>query len=92
MRFQLRLLNYASKGCAVSDEINPVHRNGHGIPWPNCPPLDALSALIFRANRTLPLEQLVASLPDSIDRQVATGWFVAAIEEDASDRYNRKST
>ncbi|MGK7301844.1 hypothetical protein ACSQ97_22550, partial [Salmonella enterica] len=27
-----------------------------------------MSALIFRANRTLPLEQLVASLPDSIDR------------------------
>ncbi|EEY2622397.1 TPA: hypothetical protein ACIUB0_003778 [Salmonella enterica subsp. enterica serovar Enteritidis] len=51
-----------------------------------------MSALIFRANRTLPLEQLVASLPDSIDRQVATGWFVAAIEEDASYRYNRKST
>lgn len=52
-----------------------------------------MSALIFRANRKLPLEQLVASLPDSIDRQTAyTGWFVAAIEEDASYRYNRKST
>ncbi|PCE97635.1 hypothetical protein CE182_00010 [Klebsiella pneumoniae] len=50
-----------------------------------------MSALIFRANRTLPLEQLVASLPDSIDRQTATGWFVAAIEEDSSYRYNRKS-
>ena len=50
-----------------------------------------MSALIFRTNRTLPLEQLVTSLPDSIDRQTATGWFVAAIEEDAHYRYNRKS-
>lgn len=50
-----------------------------------------MSALIFRSNRTLSLEQLVASLPESIDRQTASGWFVAAIEEDASYRYNRKS-
>lgn len=50
-----------------------------------------MSALLFRSNRTLSLEQLVDSLPDSIDRQTATGWFVAAIEEDAHYRYNRKS-
>lgn len=50
-----------------------------------------MTALIFRANRTLPLEQLVASLPESIDRKTATGWFVAAIEEDAHYRSNRKS-
>lgn len=50
-----------------------------------------MSALIFRSNRTLPLEQLIASLPESIDRKTATGWFVAAIEEDANYRYNRKS-
>ncbi|HHN8460665.1 TPA: hypothetical protein ACRRW7_003515 [Morganella morganii] len=49
-----------------------------------------MTALIFRANRTLPLEQLVASLPESIDRKTVTGWFVAAIEEDAHYRYNRK--
>lgn len=50
-----------------------------------------MTALIFRSNRTLPLEQLVASLPDSVDRKTATGWFVAAIEEDAHYRSNRKS-
>lgn len=50
-----------------------------------------MSALIFRSNRTLPLEQLVASLPENIDRRTATGWLVAAIEEDAHYRYNRKS-
>ena len=50
-----------------------------------------MSALIFRSNRTLPLEQLVASLPENIDRRTATGWLVAAIEEDAYYRYNRKS-
>lgn len=48
------------------------------------------TTLIFRSNRTLPLEQLVASLPESINRKTATGWFVAAIEEDAHYRYNRK--
>lgn len=50
-----------------------------------------MSALIFRSNRTLPLEQLVASMPENIDRRTATGWLVAAIEEDAYYRYNRKS-
>ncbi|ELD4018746.1 hypothetical protein QI600_004636 [Salmonella enterica] len=50
-----------------------------------------MSALIFRFNRTLPLEQLIASLPESINKQTATGWFVAVIEEDAHYRYNRKS-
>ncbi|MGE0969601.1 hypothetical protein ACQFN5_06440 [Klebsiella sp. WOUb02] len=50
-----------------------------------------MTALIFRANRTLSLERLVASLPESIDRKTATGWFVAAIEEDAHYRSNRKS-
>lgn len=50
-----------------------------------------MTALIFRANRTLPLEQLVASLPEGINRRTATGWFVAAIEEDAHYRSNRKS-
>ena len=162
MKFQLRHLNSVLKGCDLSNEIYSIHRNGHGIPWPNCPPLGAsvsrnsirsccrtnrsgyqtwvrnkkqactrssvshmvlepgrnsvmggsdgitlmlgagwkpesnqdwcgMSALIFRSNRTLPLEQLVASLPENIDRRTATGWLVAAIEEDAHYRYNRKS-
>lgn len=50
-----------------------------------------MTALIFRSNRTLPLEQLVDYLPEIIDRKTATGWFVAAIEEDAHYRSNRKS-
>ncbi|EEG5674753.1 hypothetical protein G3G77_004801 [Salmonella enterica] len=50
-----------------------------------------MSALIFRAHRKLPLEQLVNLLPDKVDRQTATGWFAAAIEEDAHYRSSRKS-
>ncbi|MEG0234483.1 MAG: hypothetical protein RR589_18090 [Hafnia sp.] len=50
-----------------------------------------MSALIFRSNRTLTLEQLVASLPESIDMQTASGWFVAAIEEDAHYRSKGKT-
>lgn len=64
-----------------------------GIGWVPETNLDwcGMSALLFRANRKLPLEQLVTLLPASIDRQRATGWLAAAIEEDARYRAGRKS-
>lgn len=49
-----------------------------------------MCALIFRAHRKLPLEELVALIPEHIDSQIATGWFVAAIEEDVHYRASRK--
>lgn len=50
-----------------------------------------MSSLLFRANSTLSLDDLIALLPNDIDSRTAAGWFVAAIEEDAHYRSNKKS-
>lgn len=50
-----------------------------------------MAALIFRSNKTMALEQMVLTLPDSIDKQTAMGWLAAAIEEDAHYRTSRKT-
>lgn len=49
-----------------------------------------MAALLFRTHRKLSLEQLITVVPQNVDCRTATGWLVAAIEEDAHYRSSRK--